>query len=117
LDNEIANLRKIINEYKNKEIQENEPMLKLEIVNLINTVNAKSSENELLQNENKNLKNHVNMLQENINKYFSDNIKNSLNSIVIKEPKKVEREQNYDNYNEEKENMNKDNKEQKQGKN
>jgi hypothetical protein len=37
LDNEIANLRKIINEYKNKEIQENEPMLKLEIVNLINT--------------------------------------------------------------------------------
>jgi len=73
LEDEINNLRKIIGECKRKEIEENESMLKLEIVSLNNTIKAKSCENDLLLIENKNLKTHVHMLQETIETYFAQN--------------------------------------------
>lgn len=83
-EEEIWNLRNIINEYKIKEINQNECMLKLEIVNLKNTVKAKITENELLTNENKNLKNHLRILQENVEIFFSEN-KNKNKITIIKE--------------------------------
>lgn len=96
LENEINNLRKIINEFKKKEIEENESMQKLEIINLKNIIKSKSSENQLLQSENKNLKSHIKMLQENISTFFSDK-KISLDSNSNKEAKVIQSEETLEN--------------------
>lgn len=60
---EIDQLRKRLNEYKNKEIRENETMLNLEIQNLKNSLNYRQRENELLAKENGSLKAQLHNMQ------------------------------------------------------
>jgi len=86
LENEICNLRKIVNNYKKKEIELGESMLKLEISNLNNSLKSKHYENQLLTNENNNLKYHIKLLQENFQRFFD---KNSLDKDSVDYNNKV----------------------------
>lgn len=76
-EKEINSLRKIIDEYKKKELLENESMLHLEIINLKNIIKGKDRENQLLQTENNNLKSHIKILQDNIEVFFNENLNNN----------------------------------------
>ena len=72
LQNEIKSLRKIIDEFRKKELLENDSMLKLEISNLKNLMKNKENENEILADENKNLKKHIEILQENVDSFLKE---------------------------------------------
>lgn len=81
LNKEINYLRNIISDYKKNEIHNNQNIFNLEITKLNNLIKLKNSENELLSKENKDLKNHIALLQEKLSYFLNLNKLKEINYI------------------------------------